>query len=118
MLSKNIPHILNDGAIDNISEDTHLLACFIINDIVVDNNVFSKEFFNMFHNSTIKEESVLENGDFEISFTNNITGEVQYVILNERQGAIILSNPLLVEVPEESRWVTIGSTYIDGVFYP
>lgn len=118
MLSKNIPHILNDGAIDNISTDTHTLACFIINDVVVDNNVFSKEFFNMFNNSIIKEESILENGDFEISLTHNVTGEVQYIILDERQGSIVVSNPLLIEVPEESRWVTIGSTYIDGVFYP
>jgi hypothetical protein len=118
MLSKNIIHILNDGVIDSVSPDTHLLACFVINDIVVDNNVFSREFFEMFHNSIIKEDSILETGEVLVSFTNKDSGEIQGVVFDERQGAIVVSNPLLVEVPENSRWVEIGSKYIDGVFYP
>lgn len=120
MLSKNIIHILNDGAIENVNLDTHMLACFIIDDIVVDNNVFSIEFFNMFNNSIIDEASSenLPEDNIKVSFTDKDTGEVQYVIFDERQGSIVLSNPKLIEVPENSRWVTIGSKYIDGVFYP
>jgi hypothetical protein len=118
MLSKNIIHIFNEHMTDSPDTNIHMLACFIINNIVVENNIFSREFFDMFNNSIIEEKQELEDGSLVVSFKNKETQEEQDIQLDERLGSIILSNPLFVEVPENDRWVTIGSKYVNNQFLP
>jgi hypothetical protein len=118
LLSKDTMHIIIMGQEHNFNPDVHILACFIIEDLVVENGIYSKEFFNLFNQSRSEEKEQYENGDILFSLIHNEDGEEQYLHLDERLGSIMLSNPQLIEVPEGSQWVTIGSKYIDGIFYP
>jgi hypothetical protein len=118
MLSKNIFHIFNEKMSDSPDENTHMLACFIIDSLVVENNIYSKEFFNLFHSSIISEEEQLDDGSIIILFKDKNTSEEQYIQLEERLSSIILSNPLFIEVLDNYRWITIGSKYINNQFLP
>lgn len=118
LLSKDIIHIINPGNEQYFNEEVHVAACFIIDDIVVENGMYSREFFDLFNRSHIEEKEQYENGDIRIALTESGGVEKQHMILDERLASIMLSNPQLIEVPENMRWVTIGSQYIDGVFYP
>ena len=117
MLSKDVIHIFNEQMTDTPG-DAHMLACFIINNLIVENNIYSREFFNLFHESNISEKEQSEDGSLIILFANKSSGEEQLIQLDERLGSIILSNPLFVEVPDNDRWVTIGSKYINSQFLP
>jgi hypothetical protein len=118
LLSKDKIHIIPPGREQDFNEGIHVAACFVIDDIVVENGMYSREFFDLFNNSSIEEKEEYENEEIRIALTENNSAEKQYMILNERLASIMLSNPQLIEVPESMRWVTIGSQYIDGVFYP
>jgi hypothetical protein len=118
ILNKGIVHIMHEGSFDHVNRDIHKLTCFVINETVVDINVLSVEFITMFNNSIIEEQQQMDNEEILVSFIDKNTQEIQGVQFDERQGSIVLSNPILVEIPEESRWVAIGSKYIDGIFYP
>lgn len=118
LLSKNKMHIIIMGQEHNFNPDVHILACFIIEGIVVENGIYSKELFNLFNESRVEEKEQYEDGQILLSLIHNQDGEEQYMQLDERLGSIMLSNPILIEVPDGSQWVTIGSKYTDGVFYP
>jgi hypothetical protein len=118
LLSKNTMHIIMPGQENSFDSNIHLPACFIIGDLVVENGLYSKEFFNLFNESRAEEREQLENGDILFTLIHNEDGTEQGMHLNERLGSIMLSEPKLIKVPEDSLWVTIGSKYIDGVFYP
>jgi hypothetical protein len=118
LLSKNVMHIIMPGQDNNFDPNIHMLACFVIGDLVVENGIYSEELFNMFNNSSVEEKEQYENGDILLSLINKETGEEQYMHLDERLGSIMLSEPKLIEVSEGNQWVAIGSKYIDGVFYP
>jgi hypothetical protein len=118
LLTKNVIHILNQDHYDHFNPAVHMLACFIIDDLVVENGVYSKEFFSLFNNSFVEEKEQYDNGEILLSLKDKRDGIDQFIMLDERLGSIMLSNPKLIEVPEGSQWVTIGSKYIDGVFYP
>jgi len=118
LLSKDKIHIMLEGQEHNYNPEIHILACFVIEDIVVENGIYSYEFFNLFNNSIVEEKEEYEDGDILLSLYDQADGSKQYMRLPERLGSIMLSSPKLIEVPEGSQWVTIGSKYIDGVFYP
>ena len=118
LLSKNTMHIIVPGQEHNFNPDVHTLACFIIGDLVVENGIYSKEFFDLFNQSRVEEKEQYEDGNILISLIHKEDGQEQHLHLDERLGSIMLSDPILVEVTEGSQWVTIGSKYIDGVFYP
>lgn len=118
LLSKDKIHIILPGREQHFNEDVHITACFIINDVVVENGMYSREFFNLFNRSTVEEKEQYENEEILIALTEKNSGQKQYMILDERLASIMLSDPQLIEVPEHMRWVTIGSQYIDGEFYP
>jgi hypothetical protein len=118
LLSKDTMHIIIMGQEHNFNSDVHILACFIIDGIVVENGIYSKELFNLFNESRVEEKEQYEDGQILLSLIHNQDGEEQYMQLDERLGSIMLSNPVLIEVPDGSQWVTIGSKYTDGVFYP
>lgn len=118
LLSKNVMHIIMQGQEHNFNPNVHMLACFIIDDIVVENGMYSQEFITLFNNSYAEEKEQYENGDIFFTLTHKIDKEEQWIRLDERLGSIMLSNPKLIVVPEGSQWVTIGCKYIDGVFYP
>lgn len=99
--------------------DVHMLAAFVIDGVVVEPGIYSKQFFDMFNNSVISEESEnLETGEIVVSLKYKQDEDKQYMVLPERLASIILSNPLLIEVPEDKKWIAIGSKYIDGEFQP
>jgi hypothetical protein len=118
LLSKGPMHIVMPGQEHNFDPSVHIPACFVIGDLVVENGIYSREFFNLFNESRAEEKEEKENGDILFSLIHNEDGTEQGMHLDERLGSIMLSNPKLIEVPEDSLWVTIGSKYIDGVFYP
>jgi hypothetical protein len=118
LLSKDNIHIVLEGQEHNFNENIHSLACFIINETVVENGIYSLELINLFNNSVIEEKEQYEDGDILLTLTHKEDGEEQYMQVDERLGSIMLSNPQLIEVPEGSQWVVIGSKYIDGIFYP
>lgn len=118
LLSKNTMHIIVPGQDHNFNPDVHILACFIIGDLVVENGIYSKEFFDLFNQSRAEEKEQYEDGNILVSLIHNEDGQEQNLHLDERLGSIMLSSPKLIEVPDGSQWVTIGSKYIDGVFYP
>jgi|LauGreDrversion4_2_1035121.scaffolds.fasta_scaffold107866_2 hypothetical protein len=118
LLSKDTMHIIIMGQEHNFNPDVHIPACFIIDGIVVENGIYSREFFNLFNQSRVEEKEQYEDGQILLSLIHNQDGEEQYMQLDERLGSIMLSDPILIEVPDGSQWVTIGSKYIDGVFYP
>jgi len=118
LLSKDTMHIIILGQEHNFNSDVHMLACFIIGDTVVENGIYSREFFNLFNESRAEEKEEYEDGQILLSLIHNEDGTEQYMQLDERLGSIMLSSPKLIEVPDGSQWVTIGSKYIDGVFYP
>lgn len=107
-----------EGQEYNFDPQIHILACFVIDDIVVENGIYSQEFFDLFNSSTVEEVEQYENGEILLKLVHNQDLEEQRIYLQERLGSIMLSNPKLIKVPEGSQWVTIGSKYIDGVFYP
>ena len=118
LLSKDNIHIFGPGQEHNFNENIHRLACFVIDELVVENGIYSIEFLNLFNNSIVEEKEQYENGDILLTLTHKDDGEEQYIHLDERLGSIMLSDPKLIEVPEGYQWVTIGSKYIDEVFYP
>jgi len=118
LLSKDTMHIILPGREQNFDPNFHLPACFIIGDLVVENGIYSKEFFNLFNESVAVEREEYEDGQILFSLIHNEDGTEQNIRLDERLASIMLSSPKLVAVPEDSLWVTIGSKYIDGVFYP
>ena len=118
LLSKDTVHIIMTGQEHLFSPNVHKLACFIIDDLVVENGIYSSELFNLFNNSYVEEKEQNENGDILIVLRHKESGEEQGMYLDERLGSIMLSAPKLVEVPDGSQWVTIGCKYIDGVFHP
>ena len=111
-------HILIEGQEHNFNPDIHMLACFVIDDIVVENGVYSQEFVNLFNNSYVEEKEQYENGEILLVLRHKEDNEEQFMHMDERLGSIMLSEPKLVAVPEGSQWVAIGCKYIDGVFYP
>jgi len=111
-------HIIVPGQEHNFDPNVHTLACFIIEDLVVENGIYSKEFFDLFNQSRAEEKEQYEDGNILVSLIHNENGQEQNLHLDERLGSIMLSSPKLIEVPDGSQWVTIGSKYIDGVFYP
>jgi hypothetical protein len=120
MLNKNVAHIFNSGQEPaGLTADLHMIACFVIDNLVVENSAYSIEFFNMFNNSIVLEEEYFpDTEEIDVSLTDKNSGEKQYIRLNERLASIMLSSPKFIAVPEDSLWVAIGSKYIDGVFYP
>jgi len=118
LLSKNVIHIIPHGQEYNFDPNVHMLACFIIDDLVVENGMYSEELVNLFNNSYAEEKEQYENGEILFTLTHKSDGSEQWMRLDERLGSIMLSNPKLVEVTEGFQWVTIGCKYIDGVFYP
>lgn len=99
--------------------NVHMLAAFVIDDVVVEPGIYSKQFFDMFNNSVISEESEnIETGEILVSFKYKDDPEKQYILLKERLASIMLSNPLFVEVPDDKKWIAIGSKYINGEFQP
>ena len=119
LLDKGYFHIYMPGLGMNPDPDRHTLAAFIIDGLVVEPGIYSKQFFEMFNNSIIREESEdPDTGNITVSLEYKNDGEKQYMILPERLASIMLSSPLLVEVPEDKKWIVIGSKYIDGEFQP
>ena len=49
LLSKDKIHIMLEGQEHNYDPAIHILACFVIEDIVVQNGIYSDEFFNLFN---------------------------------------------------------------------
>ena len=119
LLHKGYFHIYIPGLGMRPDPDVHMLAAFVIDGLVVEPGIYSKQFFEMFNNSLINEESEdLETGEIIISLEYKDEGEKQYMRLPERLASIMLSSPTLVEVPEDKKWIAIGSKYIDGEFQP
>lgn len=93
------------------------VGAFIIDQEVVDINIYSNSFCDIVSLSNISEnEPQHNNGDYSINLINKETQEVIQIIVNERLGAIMLSNPIFVIVPQETPWVDLGSKYIDNQF--
>jgi hypothetical protein len=91
------------------------VAAFIIDEAVVEINIYTNEFCDILSSSVATENEQYENGDSLIDFTNKETSDVTQMRLSEKLSAIILTDHIFIVSPEPD-WVVVGSKYINGEF--
>jgi len=98
--------------------DKWKVGAFVIDEIVVEIDIYTNEFCDIISSSIASENLEYEDGSILIDFTNKETSEIIQVKLNNKLASIILSDPIFVVVTQETPWVVAGTTYIDGKFGP
>lgn len=91
------------------------IQAFVIDNEVVDIFATPNAFLELYRSSTLVEKS-FENGRYEIDLVKD-GSVVEQVSVPEKLGAILLSNPLLVELSiEKNNYQVIpGMKYVDGL---
>lgn len=105
--------IIFNKAIHN-KEDYTVMA-FVIDGEVVDVFAISKTFLNLYTNNTVVEHS-LQNGRYRINLKQD-EDVVENIIVSQKIGAILLSDPVMVELSleKDNYRVVPGMRYVDGI---
>ena len=118
LLSKDVVHIYIPGVQNVPPSDTHhIIGAFVINEEVVHTGIYSKEFYDLYKNSVISEES--ENPDtgfITVKFLDGRDNLSMFILLDNKLASIMLSNPDFIEVPDGHEWVFAGTRYVNGEF--
>jgi hypothetical protein len=97
------------------NKEDYIVQAFVIDGEVVDIFAISKTFLNIFYNSELLENS-FENGRYLIDIIQD-SKIVDSLFVPEKLGAILLSNPMLIELNAEKNnyQVVPGMKYVDGI---
>jgi hypothetical protein len=99
------------------TKEDYTVQAFIIDGEVVDIFAIPKTFLEMLNDSSLIENN-FENGRYSIDIIKN-NNIIEQISVPEKLGAILLSNPLLVELSAEKNnyQVVPGMKYIDGLVW-
>jgi hypothetical protein len=99
------------------SKENYTVMAFVIDGEVVDVFAISKIFLELYNNNDFIEES-LNNGKYIIHLVKD-GSFVEEVKVSEKIGAILLSDPIMVELNSEKNnyRVVPGMKYVDGIVW-